>query len=130
MTEDERAALIENGEAWARYYQRHPFTMGELPSARGKVVHNVSATGAGEQIATGRLPRIISLEVDHERRKGSLEAVLKGCDPVSAQDWILSRALPDGIRAASGERIWHSFKIDYESVSEDGIYTLWFTIVD
>lgn len=130
MTDEERESLADNGEAWARYYMQHPISSVEMENVRGRVVHNVSASGAGEQIAVGRRPRVISLDVDPSRRKGVLEAGLEGCNPAAAQDWLIFRALPDGIRAAYGGKNWNAFKIDSETVTPDGRYTLRFTIVE
>lgn len=128
MDEADRAALPENAEAWARYYEVRPFVVGrDMIPQEGKTIHEIKMERPS---ATARIPALKDFSYDRGRRVGSIKCDFKGCDPMFAQKWAIHRMLPDKLKEVSDLPGQRSLFVRTETLTKEGLYSLSFSVVE
>lgn len=125
MPPDRRDALRANPVALQRFHRKFPWGFGvQGKGVADKLIHVYPPTAA-----PGRKPSVLGGTLDAATRRGEIRADLSGCEPVSAQRWVLDTAVPRLCRECLGRDV-SLLSVAGETLGPDGIYRVSFLVVE
>lgn len=128
MSEEERNALGENKDAWARYYQVRPYILGkDIIPQKGVIIHKMQIE---RPTTESRIPIVKSFFYDVNKYKGKIICDFSGCNSMFAQQWVLYQLLNVKLKEVTNLPGDISILIGEEQVSSEGVYSLKFTVVE